>query len=614
MADRVGTEIAGYRIEGLIGRGGMSVVYLAEHVRLGRKVALKLLSPDLAENEKFRERFLRESQIAASIDHPNIVPIYDADEADGALFIAMRYVEGTDLKELIRSQGPLEPTRTVSLVTQIASALDAAHAHGLVHRDVKPGNVLVTREDHVYVSDFGLTKRALSVSGLTKTGQLVGTIDYVAPEQIKGDPVDGRADVYSLGCLAYECLTAEVPYERDLEVAVLWAHVQEAPPKPSTAHPELPGGLDDVIAKAMAKHPDDRYATAGEFAADIGRACGMTGGEQILLEPSRVPLLRRRRWLIAAGGLLSLAVLAAGLVLANRGGAPPKAPTSTPIGVSRIDVTTGRVTLSERDNRGGWDLVAAEGALWEADPGGLVKRDDATGAVDKVFDLGGNSYVVAAGFGAIWLAVQESGIETSLVRIDPATDEIAATIDVSPTFKGGNDITWVATDHEAVWVLNVEGTLWRIDPIKNRITNRYAITSTGSFLTTGGGFVWVSNALSREVIRLDPTTGGTETIPLPSSPRQLAFLGGTLWVRDVDGGTVTPLNISSLQLGASIGAPKRGVEVGGLGYLWIAGDDFVWGYDPVTGEIKEIPVGFAASTVAPDERTGAVWVMNRPVE
>ena len=197
---RVGTELAGYRIERVIGRGGMSVVYLAEHVRLGRKVALKLLAPELAESERFRDRFLRESKLAASIDHPNIVPIYDADEADGVLFIAMRYVEGSDLKEAIRIRGPARRRRTPAIVGQIASALDAAHARGLVHRDVKPANVLLTPDDHVYVSDFGLTKRAVSVSGLTETGQLIGTIDYVAPEQIKGDAVDQRADVYSLGC------------------------------------------------------------------------------------------------------------------------------------------------------------------------------------------------------------------------------------------------------------------------------------------------------------------------------------------------------------------------------------------------------------------------------
>jgi len=219
---RIGTELGGYRIERVIGRGGMSSVYLAEHIRLGRMVALKLLSPELAGSERFRDRFLRESKLAASIDHPNIVPIYDADEVGDVLFIAMRYVEGSDLKEVIRAEGRLDAVRTAAIVGQIASALDAAHEHGLVHRDVKPGNVLLTPDDHVYVSDFGLTKRALSVSGLTATGQLVGTIDYVAPEHIKGDVVDGRADVYSLGCVVVECLTGHVPYLRDLEVGVLW--------------------------------------------------------------------------------------------------------------------------------------------------------------------------------------------------------------------------------------------------------------------------------------------------------------------------------------------------------------------------------------------------------
>src|SRR4029453_2464146 len=179
---------------------------------------------------------LRESKIAASIDHPNIVPIYDADEADGVLFLAMRYVEGTDLRGLISADGRLDPVRTAAIAQQLGDALDAAHARGLVHRDVKPANVLVMERrdhagrDHMYLSDLGLTKRALSVSGLTQTGQIVGTIDYVAPEQVKGDPVDGRADQYSLGCLLYQCLAGEVPFPRDIEVAVLWAHVQEPSP------------------------------------------------------------------------------------------------------------------------------------------------------------------------------------------------------------------------------------------------------------------------------------------------------------------------------------------------------------------------------------------------
>src|SRR6266516_3706671 len=206
---RIDTELAGYRIEQLIGRGGMSVVYLAEHLRLRRKVALKILAPELAENTSFRDRFIRESQLAAGLDHPNVIPVYDAGETDGVLYIAMRFVRGTDLAHVLRD-GPLELMDTVRVVDAVANALDAAHAQGLVHRDVKPGNVLIAasptgdRMGHLYLADFGLTKRALSVSGITHTGQFVGTIDYVAPEQIKGEAVDGRSDVYSLGCLLYE--------------------------------------------------------------------------------------------------------------------------------------------------------------------------------------------------------------------------------------------------------------------------------------------------------------------------------------------------------------------------------------------------------------------------
>ena len=215
---RVGTELAGYRIEALLGHGGMSVVYLAEDRRLKRRVALKLMAAGLAEDETFRERFLRESELAASIDHPNIVPIYEAGESDELLFIAMRYVEGADLKERLR-RGRLEPGEAIAILAQVASALDAAHARGLVHRDVKPSNVLLDTgaspdgSDHAYLADFGLTKRLTEKSGLGDDGQLMGTIDYVAPEQIAGEELDGRADVYSLGCVLYECLVgrAAVP-------------------------------------------------------------------------------------------------------------------------------------------------------------------------------------------------------------------------------------------------------------------------------------------------------------------------------------------------------------------------------------------------------------------
>jgi serine/threonine protein kinase/WD40 repeat protein len=266
----MGSERAGYRVLSLIGRGGMSVVYLADDRRLQRRVALKLMARHLAADDTFQARFLHESQLAASIDHPNIVPVYEAGERDGLLFIAMRYVEGGDLKQRIL-RGPLEPNRAIGIAAQIASALDAAHARGLVHRDVKPSNVLLDPgmapdgSDHVYLADFGLTKRLTEATGLGR-GELTGTIDYVAPEQIAGDEVDGRADVYSLGCVLYECLVGEPPYPTGSDVAVVFAHLDADPPAPSERHAGVPPALDAVIATAMAKEPDRRYATCRDLA------------------------------------------------------------------------------------------------------------------------------------------------------------------------------------------------------------------------------------------------------------------------------------------------------------------------------------------------------------
>ncbi len=267
----IGSEVAGYRVESFLGRGGMAVVYRAEDLRLNRWVALKLLAPELSQNERFQQRFMRESQLAASIDHPNIIPIYEAGEADGLLYIVMRYVEGNDLKALVEREGPLDPTRTVSIFAQVAGALDAAHARGLVHRDVKPGNILVASgtgsetPDHVYLTDFGLTKRSSSLSGFTTTGHFIGTIDYIAPEQISGKPVDGRTDIYALGCVLYQCMTGEPPFQHDDDTAVLWAHLVGAPPSLTSHRPDLPPGIDAVLSTAMAKAPEDRYATCRDF-------------------------------------------------------------------------------------------------------------------------------------------------------------------------------------------------------------------------------------------------------------------------------------------------------------------------------------------------------------
>jgi serine/threonine protein kinase len=261
---RIGSEVAGYRLEQVLGRGGMSVVYLAEHLRLGRKVALKLLAPALSEDEDYRERFVRESRRAAELDHPNIIPIYDAGDDDGQLYIAMRYVEGCDLKELIR-RGALPLGRALFIVEQVASALDAAHERNLIHRDVKPSNILVSEpSDRVYLTDFGVVKHTLS-RGLTKTGLFIGTVDYAAPEQIEGLPLDQRVDIYALGCVFYECLAARAPFDREGEIAVMHAHLSESPPILTAVRPDLPKGLNRVVTTAMAKSRDDRFSSCEEL-------------------------------------------------------------------------------------------------------------------------------------------------------------------------------------------------------------------------------------------------------------------------------------------------------------------------------------------------------------
>src|SRR5918911_1245710 len=262
---RIGSELAGYRIVEPLGRGGTSVVYRAEHVRLGRTAALKLLAPVLGE-AGFRERFLRESQLAASIDHPSILPVFDAGEEDGFLYIAMACVEGSDLKTLLAEEGPLPLRRALRIVGQIGSALDAAHARGLVPRDVKPANILVGDGDRAYLSDFGVVKE-LSSNGTTRTGSFIGTIEYCAPEQIEGRAVDARADVYALACVLFECLTGTPPFHRSSDVAILNAHLHAPPPKLSKAAPDLPAALEPVLAKALSKSPLDRYASCGELVA-----------------------------------------------------------------------------------------------------------------------------------------------------------------------------------------------------------------------------------------------------------------------------------------------------------------------------------------------------------
>jgi hypothetical protein len=276
-----GSQVAGYTIEEQIGRGGMAVVYRASDRRLNRPVALKILAPELASDEAYRQRFLREMRAAAAVDHPNIVPVFDAGEADGALFIAMRYVDGQDVRTLLEAEHRLPAPRAARLIAQAASALDEAHSRGLVHRDVKPGNMLIgsAQPDHLYLSDFGLSKQRVSSAPLTLTGQFLGTLDYMAPEQIEGHPLDGRADLYALACTAFELLAGQPPFKRDEGLAVMWAQVSAPVPSLRALRPDLPPAVDQVMSRALAKTPDARYPSCTAFARALSAACGLGGSQ-----------------------------------------------------------------------------------------------------------------------------------------------------------------------------------------------------------------------------------------------------------------------------------------------------------------------------------------------
>jgi hypothetical protein len=380
----------------------MSVVYLAEDARLERLVALKVLAPELGSDQRFRERFVRESRLAASLDHPNVIPIFEAGDAEGDLFIAMRYVEGTDLRALLGREGRLEPVRAVEIVRQAAAALDAAHARGLVHRDVKPGNVLIARTqsgEHAYLSDFGLTKRSASDSGVTGTGQFVGTLDYAAPEQFKGGHVDARTDVYSLGCVLFECLAGRPPFRAESDAALMYAHLQEDPPRVTSERPDLPGSIDGVVARAMAKDPADRQQSAGEVAREATLA--LSGTSPVAAGSRGTGMRPRPRWLLPVAAVAVVAVVVAVVASMSGDGAHP--PTNASPGVAgaapplesvaAIDPDTGEVT----DTIAGLEIDAlrsihpriafGEGGLWVMDAIAVTHVDVETGVVEAPIPL-----------------------------------------------------------------------------------------------------------------------------------------------------------------------------------------------------------------------------------
>ena len=318
---QAGAIVAGYRLERKVGGGGMGVVWLARDLTLERPVALKLIRADIAADPGFRERFAREARLAASLDHAHVLPVYEAGEADGELYLAMRFVEGHDLATLIATERRLEPGRAARLLAQVAVALDAAHAAGLVHRDVKPANILIATQDgaeHAYLSDFGLTIQVSDSARLTKAGLFIGTVSYAAPEQLRGERVDARTDVYALGCVLYQCLTGEVPYPRDSDSAALLAHLSDPVPRPSEHAGAAAGAYDAIVARALAKAPEDRFQSAGE----LGRVAVTAACESLLghtLVDDAVPSTSSSPPLMRARGV-RLVPMTAALVVATLAG------------------------------------------------------------------------------------------------------------------------------------------------------------------------------------------------------------------------------------------------------------------------------------------------------
>jgi YVTN family beta-propeller protein len=637
---RLGTQLAGYRIEAVIGRGGMSVVYLAEDVRLKRKVALKLLSPELAQSEKFRERFVRESELAASLDHPNIVPIFEAGESDGALYIAMRYVEGTDLGALIDAEGHLEPQRTLGLLGQAASALDAAHARGLIHRDVKPGNMLIAAgsgrpgQEHLYLSDFGVTKRTTSDSGITGTGQFVGTLDYAAPEQFEGGALDARTDVYSLGCVLYQCLTGEVPFQRDTQAALVYAHLMSAPPAVTDTRPELPEGIDEVVATAMAKVPEKRYASAGDL---VEAARKTLAPAAVVALPQARPERSKRQGAILIGGgaaLLAVVVLVAALLVRSGGGGPAQ-PSGPPVGglaasdrVARITQAGSNATLARilpvKVGGGPSGVAVGEGSVWVTNmDDGTVSRIDPVTNTARVIKVGSSPVAIADGEGSIWVV---NRLSHSVSRIDPGSNKVTATVDLNvagfpSTIAVGEGAVWVGVDGDYPLGSHPPA-VHRIDPQSNQDVATFPLTNELIYVvvTTGEGAVWAAGNGGR-LIRIDPRSNVVRLVAnLRVAPAAITIAEGVLWVASAGGGIlrVDPSS-GSIQLtlpgGGAPGLQGRGTfrsELSmtyGNGILWVTGkvggtiDRVIADANTVLEPIKvgQTPTGVAVGF-------GSVWV------
>jgi YVTN family beta-propeller protein len=613
-----GTVFAGYRIEDEIGRGGMGIVYRARHLALDRECALKLISPALSNDPRFRERFQRESRLAASLEHPNVVQVDHAGDAGGILYLAMRLVDGSDLRRIVEAGGPLDLARTARVLGGVAAGLDAAHARGLIHRDVKPANVLIETkagDERVFLTDFGVSRTTSKGGTVTSSGELLGSPDYMAPEQIAGDPVDHRADIYALGCVLHFALTGEPPFPRDNEMAKLFAHGNAPRPRPSQLRSNLPAALDRVVAQAMALSPSGRYENAGQLAADLERV--VRGAEPLAAAlpaepepfPDRAttrPLARPRRrswrrWAIVAAGvaLIAAAAVAALVLIGGDNGGSSDAPTSQlPRAVDTVEVGQGPSRLAVAPLRL-WVASSGASALYAID---LLNDQHAR----PPLPTGGSPIAVAVGFHSVWALTDGS---KSLLRLDPLHPPIEIRIGIKPAD--------VAIDQHGVWVASRGAdTVSRVDPDTNTVDATIEVGAAPTAVATGAGGVWVANRGDGTVSRIDPerATVTGEPIPVGKGTNQIAVGFGDVWSSDPSNGTVTRIANASMQ---PVGDP---IEVGdrptaitaGVGYMWVAngGDSTLSRLDPRTGKVSGPPIQVGRNPVDVTVGKGAVWTAN----
>jgi predicted Ser/Thr protein kinase len=610
---RTGSVLAGFRVESLLGKGAMGTVYLAEETSTRQPVALKLLAPELARDERFRRRFLRETELAMSLRHPHVVRTLGSGEEDGALYLAMAYVDGSDLRGVLRREGRLEAGRAVDLVEQVADALDAAHAAGLVHRDVKPGNILVTSGadgEQAFVCDFGLARHVSSVSSLTGERGFVGTIDYVPPEQIEGGTIDGRADLYSLGCVLYECLAGSRPFDRESELSVVFAHLNEPPPRVSDLRPELSDAFDDVFATALAKSPDDRYATCGEL-AEAARAA--LRGRTFLRRK-----LRRRRLAIGAAAVLVAAGAAIGGILASEAGhahVQARSPSISlrPDSLNLIDARTHRVvgrvrSRAARFANGVGSIAFSKTAAWATTMNQtLVRVSLRTRKVTRIDRLPWVPGGVAAGGDSVWV-VEDFGQE--VIRFDARTGRAAGRFRIRGDPSGAN----------ADGVVYADGSLWisrgnsvvRVDPLTGHVVHRYAAPSR--YVVAADGAIWAGEPGSGRIWKIDPATNRVvQHQKLHGWLSDLAVGGGSVWAPILPDGVVYRLSEDDLGIETSLPAgadPERASY--GRGHLWVANTAprAVSLLDDVSGTRKQLRSGARPTTAT--YHAGLVWTAATP--